>query len=106
MTKIFPALIALILLNGCLPIPAAAIYSGSLKGVERVAGLYLEQTQPDLPNLAGVTCMTNAMKKVEIVKLGSKDSRFLTEAYRTALAEVATRPKAANCLAALGETAA
>lgn len=106
MTKVFSAIIVLSILNGCTAIPAAAIYSGSLKGMERVTGLYFAETRPDLPNMAAVRCMTNAMKRIEIVKLGSKDSRFLTPSYRAALQEVEARPNAANCLAALRETAA
>ena len=106
MTKTLTALAAFALMSGCTAIPAAAIFSGSLKGVERVSALYIADTRPNIDATAGSVCLINAMKRVEIVKLGSTDSRFLTEAYRTALAEVETRPKAANCLAALGGTAA
>jgi hypothetical protein len=106
MMKSVTVLALCIALNGCTAIPAAAIYSGALKGVERVGGLYMAETRSNVDKTEGVACLTGAMTRVQIVKLGSNDSRFLTPAYRVALEEVANRPEAANCLAALGETAA
>jgi hypothetical protein len=93
-------------LSGCAAVPVAAVYSGSLKGVERVAAIYLVETQPALPLQASVICMTNAMSQVEVIRLGSKDNRYLTKSYRSVFEEIEDRPKAANCLAALGETTA
>ena len=106
MMKILTALTLCVILNGCVAIPAAAVYSGSLKGVERVGALYIAETRPDVPVEAGVACLTGAMKRTQVIKLGSVDSRFLTPAYRAALDEVASRPKAVNCLAGLVETTA
>ena len=92
--------------SGCVAIPAAAVHSGSLKGVERAGALYIAETRPTVDATAGAACLTNAMTKVEVIKLGSKDSRVLTNEHRAAFTEVASRPEVANCLAALSATAA
>ena len=93
-------------LSACDRVPGAQVYPSMLKDVERVAAEYLVETRPTLPLRPGVLCLTNAMTQVEIVRMGFRNDLVLTPERRAAFEAIETRPKAANCLAALGETAA
>jgi hypothetical protein len=106
MVRRFPVFLILAIASACDYVPGAAIYPAALKGVERVAAEYLVETHPALPLRASVVCMTNAMTQVEVVQMGIRNDLTLTPRRRAVFEAVEDRPKAANCLAALGETTA
>jgi hypothetical protein len=95
------AALGLSLLSGC-GAGAVIVYDGSRQASKPLIGQVLAETSPGIDQDRGAECIIAAMSYAEVIELGTSDSRFVTDAYRTKVAEVRQRDGVADCLAAAG----
>jgi hypothetical protein len=91
--------LAVFALQGC-GAGALVVYDGARQASKPLIGQVLAETSPGIDQDRGAECIIAAMSYAEVIELGTSDSRFVTDAYRTKVAEVRQRDGVAACLAA------
>lgn len=100
---VFMAL-ALFAQQGCGP-GVVLVYDGSRQAGKPLIGQALAETSPGIDQDKGAECIIAGMTYREVIELGTSDSRFVTDAYRSKVAEVRQRDGVEACLAAAGQGA-
>jgi hypothetical protein len=90
--------LAATVLQGC-GAGAVIVYDGSRQASKPLIGQALAETAPGIDQDAGAECIIAAMSYAEIIGLGTSDSRFVTDTYRSKVAEVRQRAGVEDCLA-------